>query len=282
MGNKTDNFYIPKKAEIIDVIIETNSPVLSIKTFRVRLLEGELSFKPGQFAEVTVFGAGEAPFCLASSPTQKDYLEFSIKETGLLTSAIHNLGKGDFIGIRGPFGNHFPYEGLKGKNLVFIAGGIGLAPLRSLINYITDGNNRGDYGKIEMLLAFRSPEDLIYRWNFPEWEASPGTSVTYTIDRPYEGWTHKVGFPHNMLGELALLEAPDTHVVTCGPPVMIKFVTQQLQKMGIPPEKIITTLEMRMTCGIGKCGKCNIGHQYVCIDGPVFNMAQLAEMPGEY
>ncbi|MHB1485374.1 MAG: FAD/NAD(P)-binding protein [Saccharofermentanales bacterium] len=276
-----NNCYIPRKAKIIDVISETKSN-LNIKTFRVKLLEGEMDFKPGQFAEVTVFGVGEAPFCICSSPTQKDFMEFSIKETGFLTGAIHNLAKDDEIGIRGPFGNYFPYERMYGKNLVFVAGGIGLAPLRSLINYVLDDANRNDFGKVEMLLAFRSPEDLVYQWNFKDWESSPDTSITYTIDKPYDGWPHKVGFPHTMLGNMKLLEDPDTFIVTCGPPVMIKFIIQELVKMKISPERIITTLEMRMTCGIGKCGKCNIGHQYVCIDGPVFSLDQLSGMPGEY
>ncbi len=276
-----DNCYIPRKARIIDIIQETKSN-LNIKTFRVKLLEDEFAFKPGQFAEVTVFGTGEAPFCIASSPTQKEYLEFSIKETGLVTSAAHNLDKGDLIGIRGPFGNSFPYESFRGKDLVFVAGGIGLAPLRSLINYVLDGDNRKNYGKIEMLLAFRAPEDVVYGWNFGDWERSPGVEILYTIDRPSEGWPHTVGFPHTLLDRLRLLKQADTYVVTCGPPVMIKAVTRELEKMKVPPERIVTTLEMRMTCGLGKCGKCNIGHQYVCIDGPVFTLAQLSEMPDEY
>ncbi len=276
-----DNCYIPRKARIIDIIQETKSN-LNIKTFQVKLLEGGFAYQPGQFAEVTAFGVGEAPFCIASAPVQKDYLEFSIKETGLVSGAIHSLRIGDLIGIRGPFGNCFPYETFAGKNLVFVAGGIGLAPLRSLINYVLDESNRENYGKVEMLLAFRSPEDVVYRWNFGDWEKSRDVAITYTIDRTSEGWPHTVGFPHTLLDRLQLLKQADTYVVTCGPPVMIKSVTGELEKMKVPPERIITTLEMRMTCGLGKCGKCNIGHQYVCVDGPVFSLAQLSEMPGEY
>lgn len=284
MIDKKDNM-LPQKAEIIDIIQETGSN-LNIKTFRVKFIEDDIqnnfTFKPGQFMELTVYGAGEAPFGFASSPTSQEYIDISVKETGLVTEALHNLREGDMIGIRGPYGNGFPIAESKNKNIVFIAGGIGLAPLRSLINYVLAKENRKDFGKVQMLLAFRSPEDMLYHYDFERWENEPDTLVKYTIDEPCVGWDHCVGFPHNLVSSELDCSLPDTRFFTCGPPIMIKAVTGKLKELGIESEEIITTLEMRMSCGLGKCGRCNIGHYYVCKDGPVFTQKQLDEMPDEY
>lgn len=273
------SYLLPQEGEILNIVQETGSN-LNIKTFRIKP-EKELKFKPGQFMEITAYGIGEAPFGLASSPARKDYFEVSIKETGLVTETLHNMKEGDKVGLRGPFGNSFPLQEIKGRNIVFVAGGIGLAPLRSLIDYIMDERFRADFGQVQMLLAFRSPEDMLYKYDFEAWEKSPNTVVKYTIDEPCVGWNHCVGFPHELL-KAELDWNPDTIVFTCGPPVMIKFVTMELKNLKIKDENIITTLEMKMSCGLGKCGRCNIGHRYVCKDGPVFNMAQLEEMPAEY
>ncbi|MDI3548389.1 MAG: hypothetical protein PWR10_2041 [Halanaerobiales bacterium] len=277
--------FLPHKAEILKITQETGSN-LNIKTFRVRFVDEEVmksfSFLPGQFMETTVFGVGEAPFGFASSPTEKDFFEFSVKETGLVTEALHNLKEGDLIGIRGPYGNGFPVEKARGKNIVFIGGGIGLAPLRSLINYVLDEQNRGEFGRVQMLHAFRSPEDTLYNYDYSFWEGAPNTTVKYTIDNPAEGWEHLVGFPHTLLASELECELPGTKFFTCGPPIMIKFVTEELRKMGIAPADIITTLEMKMSCGLGKCGRCNIGHKYICKDGPVFTLEELDQMPDEF
>ncbi len=274
----------PNKAEIIEVIQETGSN-LNVKTYRVKFIDEDVrnsfSFRPGQFMMVTVFGKGEAPFGFASSPTQ-EYVELSIKETGRVTSAMHNLAEGDIIGIRGPYGNGFPVERAEGKNLVFIGGGIGIAPLRSLINYVLDESKRDQFGNVQMLHAFRSPEDALFKYDHAMWENSPDTVVKYTIDNPCDDWEHCVGFPHTLLASELDCELPDALFFTCGPPIMIKFITEELKKMGIEKKNIITTLEMRMSCGFGKCGRCNIGHYYVCKDGPVFTFEQLNEMPSEY
>jgi len=276
---------LPQKAEVLKIIQETGSN-LNIKTFRVRFADDDIrqkfTFRPGQFMETTVFGVGEAPFGFASSPTVKDYFEFSVKETGLVTRALHNLREGDLIGIRGPYGNGFPVDEVKGKNLIFIGGGIGLAPLRSLINYVLDEENRDDFGQVQLLNAFRSPEDTLCEYDYGFWEGSPDTTVKYTIDNPCAGWDYLVGFPHTLLSSALKCDLPDSKFFTCGPPVMIKFVTEELRKMKIDPADIITTLEMKMSCGLGKCGRCNIGHKYVCKDGPVFSLKELDEMPDEY
>src|SRR6056297_5581 len=280
---KTD--MLPQKAEIIKIKQETKTN-LNIKTFRLRFKDrsqrDNFQFKPGQFMMVTVFGVGEAPFGFASSPTEKEYFEFSVKEVGLVTEALHNLKEGDIIGVRGPYGNGFPLESTEGKNIIFIGGGIGIAPLRSLINYVLDEENRHKYKKIQLLNAFRSPEDTLYCDDYEWWENTENTEVKYTIDEPCEGWSKCVGFPHTLIVEELNYELPDTRVFTCGPPIMIKFVTEKLRELGIDPAEIITTLEMRMSCGVGKCGRCNIGHYYVCKDGPVFTLEQLGEMPDEY
>lgn len=275
------NPYLPLKVKILDIVQETTSE-LDIKTYTLQFVDGyKMDFMPGQFIEFSIPGIGEAPFGFASNPLVKDTIKLSIKRTGMLTDAIHALKVGDEAWIRGPFGNTFPIDKLEGNDIVYIAGGLGLAPLRPLITYIFDESNRSKVGKIQLLVAARSSKDFIYFDQYKEWRKIKNTSVTMTIDNPEPGWNERVGFPHNLVGEMDI-DINKTVAVLCGPPIMIKFVNQKLVEMGLPKDKIITTLEMRMTCGIGKCGKCNIGHQYVCIDGPVFSMAELDAMPNEY
>lgn len=276
-----DNPYKPQKAEIIQIIQETTSEI-DIKTFRLKFVDGAgMEFMPGQFVELSVPGIGEAPFGFASSPLNKEFIELSIKKVGIVTEAIHNLKTGSNVWIRGPFGNTFPVKEMEGSKILIIAGGLGLAPLRPLILYMLSEQKRDNYLDIQMLLAARSTADFIYRNEFNEWEKAKGVSIIKTIDRPEEGWDGRVGFPHILVSEMDI-DIERTYAVLCGPPIMIKFVSAKLVELGIPKEKILTTLEMRMTCGIGKCGRCNIGHRYVCIDGPVFNMAELSVMPNEY
>jgi NAD(P)H-flavin reductase len=277
-----ENPYLPQKVEIVDIVQETKSPDLDVKTYKLKFVDGsKLDFMPGQFVEFSIPGIGEAPFGFASNPLEKDFIELTIKRTGTLTDAIHALKVGDFAWLRGPFGNTFPIDTIKGNDIIFIAGGIGLSPLRPLITYIFDDSNRSDFGKIQMLIAARSSKDFSYFDQFKEWRKIDNTEVTLTIDREEPGWNERVGFPHNLVAEMSF-DFEKTLAILCGPPIMIKFVSQKLMEMGLPKDRIITTLEMRMTCGVGKCGKCNIGHQYVCIDGPVFTLADLDHMPNEY
>lgn len=275
------NSYVPLKAEIIEVIQETSSDI-DIKTFKIKLLdERQMNFMPGQFVELSIPGVGEAPFGFASSPLEKNFFELSIKKVGLVTEAVHNLKPGAAVWIRGPFGNSFPIEKMQGSNILLIAGGLGLAPLRPLILYMLDESNRDKYGNIQMLLAARSTADFIYMRDFDQWKKVKNTEITLTIDKAEEGWSGRVGFPHIIVSDMDF-DVNNTYAVLCGPPIMIKLVSAKLVELGIPENKIFTTLEMRMTCGVGMCGKCNIGHQYVCIDGPVFSMEQLSQMPDEY
>jgi NAD(P)H-flavin reductase len=275
------NPYLPLKAEILDIIQETTSD-LDIKTYKLKFADDcKMDFMPGQFVEFSVPGTGEAPFGFASNPLKNDTIEIAIKRTGKLTDAIHALKTGDFVFIRGPFGNTFPVKSLEGNDILYIAGGLGLAPLRPLITYVFTEENRHKYGKIKMLFAARSSADFIFKRDYEAWREMKDTEVTLTIDKEEDGWNERVGFPHDIVAEMSF-DVNMTYAVICGPPVMIKFVSQKLLEMGMPKDRILTTLEMRMTCGVGNCGKCNIGHKYVCIDGPVFSLAELSEMPSEY
>ena len=262
---------IPSVAVITDV--RTDTP--DVKTFRVLTPDGKKPFEhmPGQCAMLSIPGVGEALFSITSSPTNREYMEFSIKKCGCLTSWIHMLEPGQQITIRGPYGNGFPVETeLRGKDLLFIAGGIGLAPLRSVINYCLD--NRENYGKLQIIYGSRSKDDLVdYQEIIDEWMKAENVEVNLTIDREQEGWDGHVGFVPNYVKELS----PDLGmtVLMCGPPIMIKFSLAGLKELGFTDTQVYTTMELRMKCGIGKCGRCNIGNKYVCKD-------ELGELPDEY
>ena len=276
------NPYLPLKAEITDIIQETTSPDLDVKTYRLKFPEGEsMDFMPGQFVELGIPGVGEAPFGFASNPLIKDSIEITIKRTGSLTEAVHMAQVGDHFWLRGPYGNTFPIDKIEGHDLLYVAGGIGLSPLRPLITYVFDAANRDKFGKINMLLAARSSKDFSYFYEYQSWREMKDTSLLLTIDNPEPDWQERVGFPNNLVAEIDF-DMDKTIALLCGPPIMIKLVSGKLMELGLPKDRIITTLEMRMTCGVGKCGKCNIGRKYVCIDGPVFTLAELDEMPNEY
>jgi NAD(P)H-flavin reductase len=276
-----NSIYVPQKAKIYEVIDETSDT----KTFRFKLCDEKahesFSFLPGQFCEFSVIGEGECTFCITSSPTRKEFLECSVKKVGKVTDVIHKLRAGDIIGFRGPYGNWFPVEELKGKNIIFVAGGIGLAPVRSLIQYVVD--KRDDYGKVFILYGARSVSDLCYEKDLREWYKTRDSELVLTVDPGGEtpDWSGKVGFVPTVLEQVNPSKV-NAKVVTCGPPIMIKFTVQALERMGFAPKDVITTLEMKMKCGLGKCGRCNIGHVYVCKQGPVFTYAEIKEFPQEF
>ena len=269
---------IPKLGVVTDIRVDTPD----IKTFRVEAIGGGRAvehYLPGQCAMLSIPGVGEAMFSITSSPTLTAYQEFSIKKCGCLTSWLHQMEPGQQITIRGPYGNGFPVKtDLKGKNLLFIAGGVGLAPLHSVINYVLD--NRADYGTVDVLYGSRSADDLLDLNEIQNSWMKQDINVHLTIDRPQEGWDGHVGFVPNYVTELGF--DPDKNVLVCGPPIMIKFTLQALTGLGFKKEQVFTTMELRMKCGVGKCGRCNIGSKYVCKDGPVFRFDKLDELTGEY
>ena len=274
----TNETLIPKLGVITDIRIDTPD----IKTFRVVSPEGKKLFdhRPGQCAMVSIPGVGEAMFSITSSPTNTEYMEFSIKKCGCLTTWLHQAEVGQNVTVRGPYGNPFPVDDVfAGKDLLFVAGGVGLAPLRSVINYCRHYRDR--YGKIDIVYGSRSKDDLLdYQEIINEWSTDAGVNVHLTIDREQEGWDGHVGFVPTYVKELGF--EPNKTAVLCGPPIMIKFTLQGLSELGFNREQVYTTLELRMKCGVGKCGRCNVGNKYVCKDGPVFRMDQLDQLPDEY
>ncbi len=268
------NVYLPHIAIIEKIIDETPGVRTFHFNFKDEKLREEFTFDSGQFGEYSVLGIGEAPFCISSSPTRHDHLEFTAQQVGRLTNALHRLSVGAEIGVRGPYGNSFPLDFLQGKNLVFVGGGIGLAPLRSLIWNVID--NRDKYNNIDIIYGARSPVDLCFKYDLDAWEKDKTVNLATTVDKGDESWTGREGFVPQVLEQVA--PSPDNTVaIVCGPPVMIRFTFPVLEKLGFTPEQMITTLEKRMKCGIGKCGRCNIGNLYVCRDGPVFTYAQIKD-----
>jgi NAD(P)H-flavin reductase len=277
MTNQVDTL-IPQVGVITDVRIDTPD----IKTFRVVSPEGKKLFehRPGQCAMLSIPGIGEAMFSITSSPTNTEFMEFSIKKCGCVTTWLHQAEVGQNVTVRGPYGNPFPVDDVfAGKDLLFVAGGVGLAPLRSVINYCRHYRDR--YGKIDIVYGSRSKDDLLdYQEIINEWATDSGVNVHLTIDREQEGWDGHVGFVPNYVKELGF----DTNkiAVLCGPPIMIKFTLEGLRSLGFEKTQVYTTLELRMKCGVGKCGRCNIGSKYVCKDGPVFRFDEIDELPNEY
>jgi len=273
-----NNPLMPMMATIVETIDETPS----IKTFRVRLDDEAameaFTFMPGQVGQLSVFGVGESTFVINSSPTRMEHLQFSVLKTGEVTARLHQLKAGDKVGVRAPLGNWFPVERMRGRDILFVGGGIGMAPLRTLLVYMLD--NRNDFGKISLLYGSRSPEDMAFQSDLAEWLARTDMTTVLTIDNPSGGWPHEVGLIPNVLKEMGP-SAKNCVAVTCGPPVMIKFTIQALKELEFPDESIISTLERRMKCGVGLCGRCNIGGKYVCVDGPVFTWAELKTLPQE-
>lgn len=268
-----ENIYLSHTAQIVDIIQETPD----IKTFRLKFVdrgvEESFQYIPGQFVEFLVFGEGESPFCISSSPTRRSFgIECSVKKMGQVTQALHELDIGDTVGIRGPYGNGFPIEDLKNRSLLFVAGGIGLAPLRSLIDYCLD--HREDFKDITIVNGARTSKDLVYRSEYKAWETAKDTRLHLTVDCQEDNWTCMVGVVPKALEQLKPT-CQGSVAIVCGPPVMIKYTIPTLLKLGYCASSIITTLEMKMKCGFGKCGRCNIGHFYICKDGPVFTYAQL-------
>jgi len=277
------NPYIPMLTTIKNIVSENK--VNDIKTIELEFKKEEdykkFNYIPGQFAEISLIGKGECPIGIASSPTEEGTIKFTIKKMGTVTSGFHNCEIGDTIGVRGPCGNGWPIDKMKGKNIIVIGGGFAFSTLRSLVLYISDEKNRKEYGNIIIIYGNRDSGEMLYRELMEEWEKREDIELTLTIDRPEEGWTRKVGFVAAVVKEVA--PSPENAIaVICGPPIMIRTAVAELVQLGWKDDQILNSLEMRMKCGIGKCGRCNIGNKFVCVDGPVFSLAELKEMPDEY
>ena len=278
-----ENPYLPIPVTIDKVVTETAEK--DIKSFILKFDKAEdekkFVYTPGQFAELSLLGYGESPIGIASSPTEKGFLKFTVNKAGVVTQQLHAMEAGDRMGVRGPLGNAFPLQEMKGKNIVVIGGGFAFTTLRALTTYILHKDNRKDFKDLTVVYGARSPGALIYKEELKEWGSRKDLHLHVTVDRGDETWKGKEGFVPAVTEEVAP-SSKDAYAVVCGPPIMIKFTLPVLTKLGFTDERIINSLEMRMKCGIGKCGRCNIGDKYVCKDGPVFTLAQLKQMPQEY
>lgn len=274
-----NNPYLPHLA----MLSEVRPLATGIKLFRCHFLDGQgpsFHYAPGQFGFLSAFGVGEAPFGLAISERRNQgEIEFAVQRMGTVTSMLHEMQVGDLVGVRGPVGNGFPLDELKGRRIIILGGGIGLAPLRPLIQEMLD--HRTDYGELVIFCAARGPELLVFRDEYAEWAEAPDTTVHVTVDRGDATWTGNVGLITQALAGVA--PSPEGAIaVTCGPPIMIKFLLKELARLGFQPDQVITTLEAKMKCGLGKCGRCNTGRSFVCKDGPVYTLAELQSLPAEY
>ncbi len=277
----SENIYQPYLMEIDNIVEETPD----VRTFRLKFKNSgdaeKFTFKAGQFGEYSVFGEGESTFCVASSPTRKGYIECTFRKAGRVTNALANLEIGDTLGFRGPYGNTFPVDEWEGKNLLYIAGGIALPPMRCVIWNTVD--LRDKYKDITIVYGARTVADLVYKNELREWEERPDIKLITTVDPGGQtpDWKGEIGFVPLVLEKLAP-SSENTVAVLCGPPVMIKFTMPVLKKLGFRDKDIFTTLENRMKCGFGKCGRCNVGKVFVCKDGPVFTYEQILTLPEEY
>ncbi|KCZ71792.1 2-polyprenylphenol hydroxylase-like oxidoreductase [Candidatus Methanoperedens nitroreducens] len=267
--------YKPMKARIIEAKMVTENE----KFFKIEL-EGKinLSHEPGQFVMVSIFGFGEAPISVCSSPTDKGFFDLTVRNVGMLTNALHKLNEGDIVGIRGPFGRGFPVDNMFGYDIVIVAGGLGIVPLRSLIRYIM--HNRNDFGDVQILLGCRTPREFLFKEETKEWMRRTEIKFKCTVDRADPDWKGNVGLVTSLIPGVDI-NPVKTYAVVVGPPVMYKFVILKLLEKAIPDHQIIVSLERRMRCGLGKCGHCQIEGIYVCQSGPVFNYAQLKDFRGE-
>jgi NAD(P)H-flavin reductase len=276
IDKQEENPLLPHMGKLVQVKDLAND----IKLFRVALQNGGSEafrdYKPGQFAFLSAWGVGEAPFGIASVPQRGQTLDFAVNRLGAVTNELHELGPGDLVGVRGPMGNWFPMDTFKGKNLIVIGGGIGGAPLRPVIQTVLD--HRADYGHLNILWAARHPSLLVFTDEYEEWRQSPSTDLYLTVDQPDERWTYNIGLITDLLSRVAPSPVNAVSII-CGPPVMIHFVNKLLvEQLGFSPAQNYVTLEARMHCGIGKCGRCNLGEKLICVDGPVFSMEEVGSL----
>jgi sulfhydrogenase subunit gamma (sulfur reductase) len=273
-----EHTHINPMMPFLATIVGIRDLATGIKLFQVRLDDPEVSarfdYQPGQFAEISAFGVGESPFGITSARERGETIEFAINRIGTVTDALHRMDVGDPIGVRGPLGNGFPMDRFKGKNVVILGGGIGGAPLRPVIQTILD--NRADYGQLSIFWAARSPDLLVFTDEYDEWRAQPDTELHLTVDQATPDWPHQEGLITSLVESVGP-SSKNAISITCGPPIMIRFAMLSLEKLGFRPEQNWVTLEAKMKCGIGKCGRCNLGGKFICTDGPVFCFAEVEQ-----
>ena len=279
------NPYLPYPVRVDDIEIATEDK--SLKTFKFVFTnpedEDKFSYKAGQFAELSVTGMGEIPIGIASSPVEKGFVMFTVFKTGKVTSHLHSMKTGDIMGIRGPLGNWYPWDALEGKNVVIIGGGFAFTTLRSSIVYMLHPDNRKKFNDIHVIYGARTPGMLLYKDELADWEARDDINMHITVDGTDDpDWKYNIGFVPTITEQKAPQGDANTYAIVCGPPIMIKFTLPVLEKLGYAHDHIIMSLENRMKCGIGMCGRCNIGKELVCKDGPVFTLDELNKTPGEY
>lgn len=279
------NPYIPYPVRIDSIRVETEDK--SLKSFKFIFLdpsdEEKFSYHAGQFAELSVPGVGEIPIGIASSPVEKGFVMFTVFRTGKVTNHLHSMKEGDIMGIRGPLGNWYPWDLLEGKNVVIIGGGFAFTTLRSSIVYMLAPENRSRFKDIHVIYGARTPGMLLYKDELMEWAERDDIQMHITVDSTDDpDWKYHTGFVPAVTEQVAPPGADDTYAIICGPPVMIKFTQPVLDKLGYAHDHIIMSLENRMKCGFGMCGRCNIGKEFVCKDGPVFTLEQLNKTPREY
>ncbi len=278
MISGTDNPYLPKPVFVEKVTIENDDK--DLKTFRLAFCDEQdakaFRHECGQFAMISVPTAGESPIGIASSPLDVGYLEFTVKRysTGVVTTALHSLEEGAQMGVRGPYGNSFPLEDMEGKDVIIVGGGFAFTTLRATIRYMLDDSNRSRFKNITVIYGARSPGELLYKDELAEWQQADNIDMHVTVDKGDDGWQGREGFVPAVLTEVAP-SSKNAVALVCGPPIMLKFTMQPLLDLGFAPDAIITSLERRMSCGIGKCGRCNIGPYYLCKDGPDMNYADI-------
>jgi len=256
-------------------IIAARQMTAAEKWFEIKLEDGDLDHEPGQFVQVELYGIGEAPISICSSPTKRGSFELTVRAAGRLTTYMHRLGKGDWLGIRGPFGKPFPVKLMTGNDLLFVAGGLGIAPLRSLINYVID--NRREFGKVDILLGCKTPTDMLFGDEIAKWQKRLDVNFSCTVDRSAPDWKGNVGLITSLIPGVTI-NPEKTFGVVVGPPIMYKFVIAELLKKNLPERQIILSLERHMKCGMGKCGHCQIDHPrnyYCCKDGPTFTYEEV-------
>jgi len=284
-GASVQNPYLPYPVRIDDIVTETEDR--NLKTYKLvfqnRQDEQKFAYKAGQFAELSLAGRGEIPIGIASSPSEKGFLLFTVNKVGLVSTALHNMRVGDRMGVRGPLGNWYPWEKMEGKSVLIVGGGFAFTTLRSSIVYMLDPENRSKFKDIHVVYGARTPGMLLYRDELAAWEKRDDIEMHITVDATDDpDWKYNTGFVPAITEQKAPKFDGDTYAIVCGPPIMIKFTQPVLENLGYPHDHIIMSLENRMKCGIGMCGHCNIGRHFVCKDGPVFTLEQLSRMPREY